>query len=321
VRTTSQLLGTHSAPRENMRTPFVSSALVILTAATGCVSAGKYDEAVAKAQRSELALKNARADANRRSSAQEAELGRLKRSIEEAEGRCARTTAELEATSESALGCSKALDDATAMNQQLRNELERLGKDADALLSAKGALAVSLQQARARLEELRKAQAAAEARAQLFRDVALRLKRMVDAGELRILLRSGRMVLALPTDVLFDSGKTKVKPKGKEALGQVAAVLATLQGRRFQVAGHTDDEPIRVSGFTSNWELSVERGVAVVAFLIESGMRPETLSAAGYGEFDPVTANDSPEHKAQNRRIEITLQPNIDELVAVPQPQ
>lgn len=299
-----------------MRTTFVPRVLVILSVMTGCVSAGKYDEAVAKAQRSELA----RADANRRLAAQEAELGRLKRSIEDAERHCARTMAELQATNESALGCSKALDEATAMNQALRKELERLGKDVDALLSAKGALAVSLQQARARLEELRRAQAAAEARAQLFRDIALRLKRMVDAGELRILLRSGRMVLALPTDVLFDSGKTKVKPRGKEALGQVAAVLTTLQGRRFQVAGHTDDEPIRVSGFTSNWELSTERGLAVVGFLIESGMRPETLSAAGYGEFDPVAANDSPEHKAQNRRIEITLQPNIDELVAVPQP-
>jgi chemotaxis protein MotB len=144
---------------------------------------------------------------------------------------------------------------------------------------------------------------------------------MVDAGELQILLRSGRMVLVLPTDVLFDSGKTKVKPRGREALGQVASVLATVHGRRFQVAGHTDDEPIRVSGFASNFELSAERGLSVVDFLIESGMRPETLSAAGYGEFDPIAANDSSEHKAQNRRIEITVQPNIDELVAIPLPR
>jgi chemotaxis protein MotB len=55
--------------------------------------------------------------------------------------------------------------------------------------------------------------------------------------------------------------------------------------------------------------------------MIQSGMRADTLSAAGYGEFDPVAANDTPEGKAKNRRIEITLQPNIDELVAVPQTQ
>jgi len=295
--------------------------LILVVTATACVPTGKYDAAVADAERAKVSLRESRAEAERRLVAKDAELQTLKGSIRDAEARCARTLAELETTGDAALGCSKALDEATAMNAQLRAELERLGKDADALLSAKGALAASLEQAKARLEELRRAQVAAEARAGLFRDVALRLKRMVDAGELQILLRSGRMVLVLPTDVLFDSGRTKVKPRGREALGQVAAVLATVQDRRFQVAGHTDDEPIRFSGFVSNFELSAERGLAVVAFLIESGMRPETLSAAGYGEFDPIVANDSAEHRAQNRRIEITVQPNIDEFVAVPLPR
>ena len=300
-----------------MRIPSLAATFVVLAATSGCVSTGKYDKAVADQERSELTLKKTRADL----AAKEAELERLERTIREADARCARTLGELKAPGESALGCSKALDEATAMNHELRKELERLGKDVDALLSAKGTLSASLQQARARLEELRKAQAAAEARAQLYRDVALRLKRMIDAGELRILLRSGRMVLALPTDVLFDSGKTKIKPRGKEALKEIGSVLGSLQGRRFQVAGHTDNEPIRVSDFASNWQLSTERGLAVVAFLTDSGMRPETLSAAGYGEFDPVAANDSTEHKAQNRRIEITVQPNIDELVPIPEPR
>lgn len=301
-----------------MRISFTAPVLVVLAATAGCVSTGKYDAAVADAERSKLALVAARDDAKRRLTQKDAELQALRQTVAEAEARCARTASELGTTRSSALGCIKALDEATAMNQELRKELERMGRDSDAVLSEKGVLASSLEQARARLDELRRAQAAAEARAELFRDVALRLKRMVDAGELRIMLRSGRMVLTLPTDVLFDSGKTKIKPRGKEALGEVGAVLATLERRRFQVAGHTDDEPIRVSGFASNWELSTERGLAVVAFLIERGMRPETLSAAGYGEFDPVVPNDSFENKAQNRRIEITLQPNIDELVAVP---
>ena len=95
-------------------------------------------------------------------------------------------------------------------------------------------------------------------------------------------------------------------------------MLATLEGRRFQIAGHTDDEPIRVSGFSSNWQLSAERALEVVGVLIECGMQPETLSAAGYGEFDPLSPNDTAENKAHNRRIEITLQPNIDEIVSVP---
>lgn len=84
-------------------------------------------------------------------------------------------------------------------------------------------------------------------------------------------------------------------------------------------AAYTDDDPIRHSGFASNWELATERALQVVKVLTENGMKPTALSAAGYGEFDPVVANDSPDHKAKNRRIEIVLQPNIDELVAVPQ--
>jgi chemotaxis protein MotB len=230
-----------------------------------------------------------------------------------------RQAAELQAASERYTATRRALDEATAQSQQLRAELERQGKNVDQLLSTKGALASSLADARARMDELRRAQAAADARAALFRDLALRLKKMVDAGELEIKLRSGRMVLALPTDVLFDSGKAKLSSRGREAIMQVSGVLATLNDRRFQVAGHTDTDPIRYSGFDSNWELSSARALQVVKVLVESGMSSTTLSAAGYGEFDPVAANDSAEQKAKNRRIEITLQPNIDELVAVPQ--
>jgi len=261
----------------------------MMMAATACVSAGKYDAAIADASRAKAALEAQRKET-------------------------ARVTAEKGA---SELGCQKELDEATAVNQELHAELFRLGKDADQLLAAKGAL----DQARARLEELRKAQAAAEARSALFRELALKLKRMIDSGDLQITLRSGRMVLVLPNDVLFDSGKGSVKPNGRETLGLVAAALATIPGRRFQVSGHTDNEPIRFSGFTSNWQLSSERALAVVSLLIQSGMRADSLSAAGYGEFDPVAGNDTTEGKARNRRTEIVLQPNIDELVAIPQTQ
>ncbi len=98
-------------------------------------------------------------------------------------------------------------------------------------------------------------------------------------------------------------------------------MLATLEQASLSSRRHTDDQPIRYSGFPSNWELSTARALAVVNLLTKSGMRPETLSAAGYGQFDPVQPNDGSENKAKNRRTEITLQPNIDELVALPNPR
>jgi chemotaxis protein MotB len=286
--------------------------------ALGCVSQGKYDAALTDAARArELAAKE-RLESAQLQTASAAELARLRADLaarQASEGATARQLAERQAHDET---CSKALDQAVAMASSFRSELARMGKDVDELLAAKGVLTSSLEQASRRLEELRRAQAAADARAHLLRDIAYRLKRMVDSGDLRIVLRSGRMVLALPNDVLFDSGKAEVKRRGKETLSAIAAVLSTLPQRRFQVAGHSDDQPIRQAAFASNWELSAARGLAVLAILIESGMRPEALSAAGYGEFDPAQPNDSPEHRTLNRRIEIVLQPNIDELVSVP---
>jgi chemotaxis protein MotB len=114
--------------------------------------------------------------------------------------------------------------------------------------------------------------------------------------------------------VLFDSGKTDLKPQGQEAMTKVAQVLAALPDRHFIVAGHTDNVPIRSGRYKSNWDLSAARAIDVTLFLIAHEMKPQVLAAAGYGEFDPISANDTPEHRAQNRRIEIVLQPNISDL-------
>jgi len=292
--------------------------LIPIVALAGCVAEGKYDQALANAAQLRTRNQALAADAVRRERAHDAETARLEHALDDLTKSATLAAAQIEGLQVGARECGTALDEATAINQQLRSELERHGKNVDALLSEKGTLASALTQAKARLEELRRAQAAAETRAALFRDVALRLKRMVDAGELVISLRSGRMVLALPNDVLFDSGKTTLKPRGKAALEQVATVLKTLQDRKFQVAGHTDDEPIRFSPFQSNWQLATQRALVVVDHMIALGMAPNAVSAAGYAEFDPVTGNDSADGRAKNRRIEITLQPNIDEFVAVP---
>jgi len=297
-----------------MKTPPLAP-LVLLIAASSCVSSGEYAEAVANSDRAAAELRAAKLRETKKND----ELAAVSRSLHAIDATKAEQALELQSLTERYATCSHALDESTAQGQQLRSELERQGKNVDELLSSKGALASSLAQARSRVDELRRAQAAADARAGLFRDLAVRLKRMTDAGELEIQLRSGRMVLALPTDVLFDSGKAKLSARGREAIAQLSAVLATLKGRRFQVAGHTDSEPIRYSGFESNWELSNARALQVVRVMVESSVSPSMLSAAGYAEFDPVAANDTAEQKSKNRRIEITLQPNIDELVALPQ--
>jgi chemotaxis protein MotB len=201
----------------------------------------------------------------------------------------------------------KQLDETTTLAGEMKKRLEQLGQNVTQLTTEKSHLSQAL-------AELAKQKAVADARAAEFRGIVEKLRSMIDAGKLKVIIRNGRMIIALPNDVLFDSGRTNIKKDGQDALAQVAQVLTTIKDRNFLVAGHTDNVPIRTERFPSNWELSTERAVVVTQYLIANNMDPTKLAAAGYGEFDPVVANDTPEHKAQNRRIEIVMQPNLSEL-------
>jgi len=196
----------------------------------------------------------------------------------------------------------------------LSNKLASLGQDVSRLETERGNLGGELEQAQKRMEELKKAQAQAEARAAQFRKLVTQFKALTDAGKLQVEIRENRMIVRLGDKILFDPGKTDLKPEGKDALTQVTAVLKSLPNRNFQVAGHTDNVPIKSKRFRSNWDLSTARAVEVTNFMIGVGMEPKRLSAAGYADQSPVVANDSSDNMAKNRRIEITLVPNLDDL-------
>ncbi|MBA2544448.1 MAG: OmpA family protein, partial [Deltaproteobacteria bacterium] len=204
-------------------------------------------------------------------------------------------------------GLQKQVDIMSATGAAMEERLKQLGQNVTSLTSRN-------QDATRQLEELRRQKVAAEARAAQFRSLVAKLQQMITSKELKVLPRNGRLIIALPNDILFDSGSTTLKPAGQKALEKIAAVLATIDDRNFLVAGHTDNVPIKTGRYSSNWELSTERAVNVVTFLVKKGMKPKVLSAAGYSEFDPIAENNSEPNKALNRRIEIVLQPNISEL-------
>lgn len=284
-----------------------------------CVSKAKYDDLAKTADQARADLARRGADADQHDKANAAELARLNDALAAAAKALQERDNRLSDASVNEHNLQAKLDESTAINQQIRRELERLGKNVDGLLADKGTLSKSLDDAKSRLEELRKAQEAAEARAALLKQLIGKFQKMIDAGELKVVLRDGRMVLQLPNDVLFDSGKIDLKTAGQAALKQIAAALKTIGNRRFQVGGHSDNVPIQTSRFPSNWELSAARAVEVVRFLVAQGVNPNALSAAGYGEFDAIAKNDTPDNRSKNRRIEISIQPDISELVAVPE--
>jgi chemotaxis protein MotB len=226
----------------------------------------------------------------------------------------------------------RALDELTTCQGELSATKKKLGEseqtlaalrgDKDALTEAQkkageriNKMSKDMAASEAELLELRKQREAAERRLAAFRKLQQRLRKLVDTGKLTVVFRNGQMVLKLPSEILFASGRGRLSRGGETELALVLDVLKEFSDRRFLVAGHTvSDRVPKSSKFKSNWDLSTARAVSVVRFMVKAGFNAKNLGAAGYGEFDPVASNDDKKGRQQNRRIEIILVPDLSEL-------
>ena len=293
----------------------VLALIAVVASSSGCIVLRKdYDQVVADAAK-------AKADAEARQKDDAARVLDLQGRLTAAESMTQDRDAKISDLSTAAHNVQAQLDEETAMNQQLRGELQRLGKDVDKILADRGTLSKALDDAKARLDELRRAQAAAEARAALFRDFAQRFKPLIDAGQMRIETRRGQLAMEITGDLLFDPGRDEVRSAGKGALMEVAHALqgAAQQSasRRFLLASDVDDEPpkSKKSKFKTSWDLTTARAATVAELLVSLGVPAASLIAAGAGSFDPEVPNDSDVSRAKNRRVEIVLLPGQDELL------
>lgn len=283
---------------------------------SGCVVWRRdYDSAVASAA-------GAKAASDARDRDQTARLLDLQQRLTAAEAGVQDRDGRVSELSTSLHNLQAQLDEATAINQELRAALERMGKDADKLLAERGTLSKSLDDARARLDELRRAQAAAEVRIALFRDFQQRFAALIQAGQMRIESRRGNMVMNVSGDLLFEPGHAELRSTGKGALMEIAHAIQTTSApstaRRFLVTDDVDNEPTKSKRWRSAWELTAARGAAVVEYLVSLGVRPESLAAAGAGSSDPQMPNDTAEGRAANRRVEIALLPAAEAEAGAP---
>ncbi len=116
----------------------------------------------------------------------------------------------------------------------------------------------------------------------------------------------GGAMISLDGTVLFDSGKSVLKPAGQKTLNDIIATLKSkYPDYDIYVFGHTDTQPIRHSKWKDNYELSCQRSLSVVRYLISKGIKPQSLAACGWGEYRPVAPNSTPAERAYNRRVEI----------------
>jgi chemotaxis protein MotB len=115
------------------------------------------------------------------------------------------------------------------------------------------------------------------------------------------------IVIRIMDRAIFDEGKAELKESAKETLRNIVPIVKN-SNRPIRVEGHTDDIPINTGEFKSNWELSVRRATEVVRHLVEKySFPPQRISASGYAEYQPIAGNDTPQHRALNRRIEVIL--------------
>jgi chemotaxis protein MotB len=210
-----------------------------------------------------------------------------------------------------------------ARADKLEQELKELGYQ----LSETGAEKEKLKGA---LDDYKQRAAALERIKARFELLRKKLEELTKLG-LKIQIRNNRMVVSLPGDVLFASGRAELEDKGKEILGKVAAVIRSdsdLSRRTYQVAGHTDNDKIQsayaLKEFKDNWGLSLMRARTVLLYLVSpvddekkpgGGLSPALWSPSGYGETDPVAGNDDAAGREKNRRVELIMMPNVEEML------
>ena len=123
-------------------------------------------------------------------------------------------------------------------------------------------------------------------------------------NEVQLELEKEGVSIQISTPLLFDPARATIRGESDELLGRLAAALGSVE-TEIHVEGHTDNVPISSEQFPSNWELSSARATAVLKYLVSGGVPPERLAAVGYGEFQPIDANDTDAGRRRNRRVEI----------------
>jgi chemotaxis protein MotB len=136
---------------------------------------------------------------------------------------------------------------------------------------------------------------------------------------LTVTKKNGKVYISLDEKLLFNSGSTEVDPRGKNALHKLAGVLEQNRDINITIEGHTDDVPV-VAGakYEDNWDLSVQRATSIIRILLDgTTINPKRLIASGRGEYLPVDSRKTSEARQKNRRTEIILTPNLDELLNI----
>lgn len=280
------------------------SSLIICALLSSClVSKKKYDFEVAaklEAQAENKQLKSTVATLKKNISDLEAQKALLERQL--AATKTSKDSLQ-RATSQNISGLSTQMND---LNKRL-NEKEKLLSEKEQAIADREKTIQQLQ------DLLSKQQKAIEDLRKKITDALVAFNK----DELSVEIRDGKVYVSLSEQLLFKSGSTAVDIKGQAALKKLAEVLNQNPEINVQIEGHTDNVPIKSPTIKDNWDLSVLRATSIIRILTESKLDNTRILASGRGEFYPISTNDSAPNKARNRRTEIILSPQLNELFQI----
>ncbi len=274
---------------------FVTLSVVLV----GCVGRGEYDRMVQKAQDYESNLSKC----DRQRTKQEKTLKE-----NEAQIHLHETLIREAAVDKHNLQIK--LDESTAVQEEMRSELQRLGKTFDKERR-------SYAEARARLAQLRRLEENSKARAALRDELQRKLERMIQSNQVQLVTTGGRIAVVVPSDALFDNGHVEVKNAGKFLLIELAHHLSQIADRRYLVMVHTDGSPPKSPRFPTNVDLAAARAVAIIAMLGKNGLSAQRLLASAAADAMPVQESSDENARKVNRRVEFLVEPLPQDLLPI----
>lgn len=304
--------------------------ILILTHFSSCiVSKRMYDDAVAKKVRMEADL----ADCTDRLEKANLELTELKdvvdslkedttnlgidnRNISQRLAQLEQDHAQLNASYKNLVSSSGKLNRDIAQQQEL---LLSIQDNLDKTRRLNDSLSISLAEREKKVKELEQVLASKDKAVQELRSRISNALLNFKENDISVKVKNGKVYVSLAEQLLFKSGSIDVDAKGVTALQQLAKAIKDQTDINIMVEGHTDNVPISKKSqyMNDNWDLSVMRATSITKILTKAGVSPQQITASGRGEFSPLALNDTPQNKQKNRRTEIIITPNLDELFQI----
>ena len=308
---------------------YLSVLFIALTVSSCVVSKKKYDDLLAQKVRTEADLSDRSAQLDKAN----VELSDLKQMLDQLKQDTANIGIDKRNASQRLAQLEK---DYSQLNNNYKNLLNSSGKlnrdmaqQQEQLLSmqenlertrkANDSLSVSLSEREKKVAELEQVLANKEKAVQDLRTRISNALLNFKENDITVKVKNGKVYVSLAEQLLFNSGSIEVDAKGVTALQQLGKAIKDQRDINIMVEGHTDNVPISKKSqyMNDNWDLSVMRATSITKILMKAGVTPQQITASGRGEFSPLASNDTQQNKQRNRRTEIIITPNLDELFKI----